>query len=68
MVEDLQSLSSQGSLCLIFPEQLVGKDVSSRYEHRGMGETLSKLRWYHELSSLLTGVFLCFYDRIRTSK
>lgn len=25
-----------------------------------MGETLSKLRWYHELSSLLAGVFLCF--------
>lgn len=23
-----------------------------------MGETLSKLRWYHELSSLLAGVFL----------
>ena len=33
--------------------------------HRGTGETLSKLRWYHELSSFLAEVFLCVMIKLK---
>ena len=33
--------------------------------HRGTGETLSKLRWYHELSSFLAEVFLCMMIKLK---